>query len=353
MGTVTIKDIARICGVGVSTVSRAINNHPDINEETKQKVQEVIRKYNYVPNNSARNLKRLESNTIAVLVKGIYNIFISEMLTEGEKYIKNTKYSLYMQQVYIEEDEVDVAIELEKEKRLKGIVFLGGHFNHSLEKLRLLEVPYIMMSVAPAKEISGICSSVYVDDEAESYRIADYLCKKGHRRIALITTAKEERSIGYLRAQGYFRALKDNGITPDDRLIRRMKKNDCEFSIITGYEITKELLRENMEFTAIFASSDNAAIGACKAIFEAGKSVPEDYSVAGYDGLEIGQFYNPSITTISQPMREMIKKALDILMSEINGEQNHRKIVFPGNLLIGGSVKDISAPAYSKEALMQ
>lgn len=342
MNKITIRDIARICGVGVTTVSRAINNHPDINQETKEKVQQVIREYNYIPNNSARNLKRLESNTIAVLVKGVYNVFTTDMLTEGERYIKKTKYSLYLQQVYVEEDEIDVAIELVKEKRLKGIIFLGGHFNHSVEKLKLLEVPYIMMTVSPAEDITELCSSVYVDDEEESFRIVDYMCKKGHRKIALITTSEEERSIGHLRAKGYLRALRANGIQPDERLIRRMKENKWEFSIESGYAVVKELLEEQVDFTAIYSSSDYAAIGACKAIFESGKRVPDDYSVAGYDGLEIGRYYNPPITTIYQPIHAMIKKALDLLCAEIEGEKQHQKIVFPGKMLIGGSVKDIS-----------
>ena len=167
MAAVTIKDIARICGVGVSTVSRAMNDHPDINRETKEKIQAAIREYNYIPNNSARNLKRHESNTIAVLIKGIYNVFITDMVTQGERYIKYTQYSLYLRQVYPEEDEVDIAIELVKEKRLKGIIFLGGMFDHSVEKLKQIEIPYIMMTVSPSPRISGMCSSVYVDDEMD------------------------------------------------------------------------------------------------------------------------------------------------------------------------------------------
>lgn len=342
MAAVTIKDIARICGVGVSTVSRAINDHPDINRETKEKIQAAIREYNYVPNNSARNLKRIESNTIAVLIKGIYNVFITDMVTEGEQYIKYTQYSLHLQQVYPEEDEVDIAIELVKEKRLKGIIFLGGFFNHSADKLKLIEVPYIMMTVSPSPRISGMCSSVYVDDEIESYKMVDYLYKQGHRKIALITTPESERSIGYLRAKGYFRALRDNGIEPDERLVRRMEENTWEFSISSGYQVTKQLLKDNVDFTALYACSDYAAIGACKAIFEAGKSVPGDYSVAGYDGLEIGRYYNPSITTISQPIHEMLGKTFELLLDEINGQKSHQTINFSGKMLIGGSVKRIT-----------
>lgn len=338
----TIKDIARICGVGVSTVSRAMNDHPDINRETKEKIQAAIREYNYIPNNSARNLKRHESNTIAVLIRGIYNVFITDMVTQGERYIKYTQYSLYLRQVYPEEDEVDIAIELVKEKRLKGIIFLGGMFDHSVEKLKQIEIPYIMMTVSPSPRISGMCSSVYVDDEMESYRIVDYLCRMGHRKIALITTPESERSIGHLRAKGYFRALKDNGIGRDDRLVRRMSENTWEFSISSGYAVTKELLADNTDFTAIYACSDYAAIGACKAICETGKTVPGDYSVAGYDGLEIGRFYNPPITTISQPINDMLKKTFELLLDEINGDETRQTVVFPGELLAGGSVRDIT-----------
>ena len=96
---ITIKEVAKLCGVGVSTVSRAINNHPDINEETKQKVLETIQKYNYVPNNSARNLKRSDSNTIAVLIKGISNPFFSEIIQVFEREITKQKYSFVLQHV--------------------------------------------------------------------------------------------------------------------------------------------------------------------------------------------------------------------------------------------------------------
>ena len=138
MEQITIKEVAKLCGVGVSTVSRAINNHPDINEETKQKVLETIQKYNYVPNNSARNLKRSDSNTIAVLIKGISNPFFSEIVQVFEREITKQKYSFVLQHVEEFEDEVDIAIQLEKEKRLKGIVFLGGLSYHTEKKLKQL-----------------------------------------------------------------------------------------------------------------------------------------------------------------------------------------------------------------------
>ena len=113
MEQITIKEIAKLCGVGVSTVSRAINNHPDINPATKQMIMETIKKYNYVPNNSARNLKRSDSNTIAVLIKGISNPFFADMIQIFEREINRKKYTFVLQHVEEFEDEVDVAIQLE------------------------------------------------------------------------------------------------------------------------------------------------------------------------------------------------------------------------------------------------
>lgn len=118
----TIKDIAKICGVGVSTVSRAINNHPDINAETKEKIMNTIKEYGYIPNNSARNLKRVDAKAIAVLVKGISNPFFTDMLKVIEAECNKKHYSLELLHIESDEDEVDVAQKVIKEKRLRGII---------------------------------------------------------------------------------------------------------------------------------------------------------------------------------------------------------------------------------------
>ena len=144
MEQITIKEIAKICGVGVSTVSRAINNHPDINPETKKKILDTITEYQYIPNNSARNLKRSESNTIAVLAKGISNPLFGAMVQMLERDILGKQYLFVLQQVDEEENEIEAAIRLEKEKRLKGIIFLGGASHPREDLLHQLTVPYVI-----------------------------------------------------------------------------------------------------------------------------------------------------------------------------------------------------------------
>lgn len=338
METMTIKDIAKLCGVGVSTVSRAINNNPDINEETKAMIMKVIKENNYIPNNNARNLKRTNSNAIAVLIKGITNPFFSNMIKIFERKITEKKYTFILQRVDERKDEIDIAIELVKEKKLKGIVFLGGYFCHPNEKLRQLKIPFVLSTIGITEKIDkSICSSVSVNDFEESYKIVDYLCKIGHKKIAILASTVDDESIGVLRLKGYMQALRDNGIPIRENLIRYMKCEYESYSIQNGYAVTKELMDDEEDFTAVFAICDILAIGACKAIFDAGRRIPEDYAVAGFDGLDIAKYYNPSITTIRQPVEEMAEETIDILFDIINKKKTAQHKSFKGELIVGQS----------------
>lgn len=335
MSEITIKDIARICGVGVSTVSRAINNHENINPETKEKVLQVIKEYNYIPNNSARNLKRQDTKAIAVLAKGINNSFFSEMIKVLEEEIKEKKYSMVLQHVDYDEDEVEVALELVKEKRLQGIIFLGGYLVHSEEKLEQLPVPFILSTtgIVPKGFSRTTYSSVAVDDAAESYKMVDYLCKKGHKDIAIICARKSDASIGRLRLEGYKRALKDNGITVREEMILPMKADIEDYSPENGYRVMKEFLKKKLPCTAVYAISDILAIGAGKAISEAGYRVPEDIALAGFDGVEIGKYVIPSLTTIKQPVYSIARETARILFDIISKNARHQHCVFTAELV--------------------
>lgn len=342
MEQITIREIARICGVGVSTVSRAINNHPDINPETKQMILDTIREYNYIPNNSARNLKRTDSNTIAVMVKGIGNPFFADMLASLESNIVGREYLFVMQQVEEEENEVEAAIQLEKEKRLKGIVFLGGSAYQQEDLLRQLSVPYILSTVdARLPEQLTNCGVVAVDNEDAMYRMVDHLCSCGHSRIAILTAWQNDQSVGKLRLDGYRRALEAHGIPYDESLVIHMDRDVQTYTIKNGYQVTKRLLESGMDISCICAISDTLAIGACKAIIDAGLRVPEDISVTGFDGLDIARYYNPSITTIVQPVDGMADETIRLLFRLIHKEETAKMHLFRGELLEGQSVKKL------------
>lgn len=305
-------------------------------------IMQVIKEHNYIPNNSARNLKRSDADAIAVLIKGITNPFFSRMIKSFENGIKEKKYSFILHRVDNNEDEIDIAIELVKEKKLKGIVFLGGHFSHPEEKLRQMTVPFVLSTIGTTQKLDrAICSSVSVDDFAESYKMVDYLCKLGHKRIAIIAATRDDISIGKLRLDGYMSALRDNGIAIDENLIRYTRDGIDGYSMGNGYAVTKELLDSGDAFTAIYAICDSIAIGACKAIFDAGKKIPEDYSVAGFDGLDIAHYYYPSITTIKQPVEEMAEETIRILFDVIGDKQLSQHKTFQGELVVGQSTRAV------------
>lgn len=340
----TIKDIAKLCGVGVSTVSRAINNHPDINPETKEKILQTIEEYGYVPNNSARNLKRADAKAVAVLVKGMSNLFFANMIEIIEGECKKKHYSMELSYLEADEDEVDMAQKLIKEKRLRGIIFLGGIFSHSEEKLKKLSAPFVFSTVGAIPENISKClySSIGVDDRRESKRMVDYLIGLGHRRIAiLVAEAEDEHSIGRLRLEGYYDALRDSGIEINPRLVCHTGQRMIPFSMNSGYMTAKKLLAGGEEFTALYAVADTLAIGAARALYEAGRIVPRDVSVSGYDGIELANYVTPSLTTIRQPIERMARDTAKLLFDIISGKRQHQHIVYEAELLERESTRAI------------
>lgn len=343
MKSITIKDIAKKCGVGVSTVSRAINNHPDISEETRNKIMEVIKESNFVPNKNARNLKLSDTKTIAVLIKGIDNPFFQSMIKVFEEEIQNRRYSFILQRVDSNQDEVEVALELIKEKKLKGIVFLGGNFSRQEEKLKEIDIPFVLSTIAMSDNVDKtLYSSVCVDDKKESEKVVNFLCDKGHKKIAILAAGKSDKSISNLRIEGYRRALTNRNISVNENLIRHTEDNGSIQIIENGYKLMKNLLASNEEFTAVYCISDSMAIGASKAILDSGKRIPEDYSVVGFDGLDMTYYYNPSITTIRQPVEDMARETTKILFDLIIKKTKNRHKVFEGELIERDSTLDLS-----------
>ena len=335
MTEITIKDVARACNVGVSTVSRAINNHPNINEQTKELVLKKIQELGYVPNNSARNLKRTEGKAVAVLVKGMDNPFFSMMIKIMEEDIISRGYTMVLQHVDPAEDETDVALELMKEKRLTGIIFLGGIVTHTSEKLSLITVPYVLSTIgAPLSKVpENAYSSVAVDDEKEGRRATELLISKGCRRIAVFAGAANDTSVGMLRLNGYRQALENAGIPFDESLVCYLPPDNEEYSYETGYRSVCRLVENNIKFDAVFAIADVMAVGAIKALGKYGRRIPEDVQVMGFDGIELSKYCIPSLTTLAQPLKEIAIETSRLLFDVMDGNKEHEHLILPGEIL--------------------
>lgn len=336
MDSMTIKDISRIAEVGVSTVSRVLNNHPDVKDETRIKVLKVIEELNYIPNNSARNLKRNTSNNIGVLVKGIHNPFFSKMIKSIEEKIDENGYSMILHYNENNPNDFEAAIELIKEKKLKGLVCLGGDFDNLDEKqLASLKTPLVLTSTSIIENIDKkYFSSVIIENHKAAFKAVDYICKLGHKNIGIITTGEEDKSVGRLRFQGYKDALLKNGIKYDSNLIEI-----GEYTFESGFNAMNRLMNKNLDITAVFVTADIMAIGASKAILSRGLGIPEDISVVGFDGIDYSQYFHPSLTTVEQPVEEMGKKSIEILFDLIKKKEKNQHVIFETKLLKRESCK--------------
>lgn len=341
MAKLTIKDIAKICGVGTSTVSRAINDDPGINPDTKKRILAVVKEYHFVPNNSARNLKVAESNTIGVLVKGRNNRFFQSMYADLENELEKRGYEFTLKELSWNESITMSAAEIIKEKRLKGIIIMGGLIEDPNRIKSMIDIPYVFCTVALNSK-SLDYNLVAIDDEREGYHVTDYLIKRGHKKIAIIAGQKNDYAVGGMRLKGYKNALEANGIEYNPKLVGFQVENLPDYSEANGYEVMKELINSGEEFSAIFATSDLVAFGAYKAIYDAGKKIPDDYSIVGFDGIEITKYMYPSLTTLRQPVEKIIESTVNVLVDSIEGEGGFEHIMCETQLLERDSVKDIS-----------
>ena len=335
----TIKDIAKLADVSVSTVSRVLNDRPDVSEDSRRRVRAVIEAHRYVPNNSARDLVKIRSDAVGLVVRGVQNPFYTDIIHAIEQKLDTSGYTMVMRQIPSGDDEIQCGAVMEKEKRLRGIIFLGGRSDYSPEEVSLLGVPYVCCSYTNSYGTlpPESYSSVSIADMETAYQATRYLLDNGHRRIAALITCPDDHSISQLRYEGYTKALAEAGIPLDESLVI------CTgtFNIQDSYTAMNRVLDSGADFSAVFAISDNTAIGAMRALREHGRTVPDGCSVIAIDGIEVSDYIDPPLTTLCQPMEEMGRRSIQILLDMIEGRSGNCHEVLPTVLRPGGSVKTL------------
>lgn len=336
----TIKDIAKSCGVSVSTVSRVLNQRPDVSDEVRNRVMAAVEENGYIPNNSARDLVRSRSDAIGVVVRGSGNLFFSRLLKTVSSEIEDRGYTMVLHYIDSDADEVKAGAILEREKKLRGIIFLGGRFDYTPAELSLVGVPYVCCTYTNrfgSLREDDYCS-VSIDDYMTACRAVETLISLGHRRIAALVPGRADRSISELRYNGYLAALKKHGLEHDPALVR--ETGGC-FGMEETYQGMLALLDSGTEFTAVFTLSDTAAMAAMKAISDRGLRVPEDISVIGIDGVSVSEYVTPTLTTMVQPAEEMGRESVRLLTDMLEGRGKTRHLLLETRLRTGGSVRKI------------
>ena len=322
----TIKDIAARTGYAVGTVSRALNNHPNVSPKARAAIQQAAAEMGFELNVNAKQLKQTHSNTILMVVKGTRNELFGEMVEKIQQLISETRYQLVVD--YMDEDanEAARAIKLCREKKPLGVLFLGGVNENFTEDFRAVDIPCVVATNdASALPLANL-SSVTIDDREAGRQAVETLISLGHRRIAIVGGDRRLSDTSRLRYEGCLQAIQAHGLDFDPA----RDYQGVRYSYRDGYRATKALLAAGREFTALFTCADVMAIGAIRALGDAGKRVPEDVSVLGVDGLPIGEYLVPRLATVVQPAEEMAARSVKILLDGMeNGAPcRHERVPF-------------------------
>lgn len=308
----TIVDIAKEAGYSVSTVSRVLNGRSDVNPQTRDKIMQIVETYRFVPNNNARHLKQIVSQSILILVKGTSNMLFSSIIESVRLAVENTKYSLRVHYLNEETNEVQEAYRMCREQKPKGILFLGCYIQNFKKDFKMVTVPCVLVTDRGDELAFDNLSSVSTDDVAAAEKAVNYLFENGHRHIAVIGGETEMSSPNCLRKRGCLKSFEKYGCNFDERYYATAR-----YSYDSAYKAMERLLAQGLPITAVFAMSDVMAVGAMRAIFDAKLRVSEDISVIGFDGTLLADYYNPKLVTIQQGAEEIARRSVEILLSMI------------------------------------
>lgn len=330
----TIKDIARLSGFSVGTVSRVMNNHPDVSELTRERVLAVVREQNFQPNANAKHLKQQSSTPISIIVKGTQNMLFADIIEQVHPLLRANGEEATVR--YLDEDanEVDYALKVSRERRPKGFIFLGGNLEFFERDFDKISAPSVLLTNAAGALGFDNLSSLTTDDRAASSQAVDYLVASGHTNIGAVGGSFSRTQISFARLSGCRESCELHSIPFD----AKKQHEPCRFSMAEGYSAAKRLLERERGITAIFAISDVVAIGVIRAIRDLGLRVPEDISVVGYDGVPISRYCDPRLTTVRQDTALMAKRGVEALLERLHLRLAavHEKVPF--ELIEGESV---------------
>ena len=322
----TIKDLAKKTGYGVATVSRALNNHPNVSKKARQVIIKAAQDSGFEMNQNAKQLKQQHATSILVVVKGTSNEMFSEMVEIIQGLVAKTDYPLIVDYQDEDADEVLRGVQLCREKKPKGILFLGGNRQNFLASFHKIDIPCVLVSNDASELHFDNLSSVSTDDRQASCCAMDALIALGHRKFAIIGGDRAVSDTARLRYEGCLQSFQKHNISFDDDL----DYQGTRFSYQAGYDATRKLLLNRRKFTALFAEADVMAIGAIRALRDHGLRVPEDVSVVGFDGLPLGGFLVPQLSTVAQSVKPMSQRSVEILLScmEKGGVARHETVPF-------------------------
>lgn len=338
MARTTLKDVARQAGVTTATVSYVLSGKRPISEETKQRVMAAIEELDYVPNLNARGLSMRDSKLIGVVVPQtepgerlmFQNSFYSEVLGSIEYYARQQGYHILISATDANESYLTLA----KKRNLDGIIVIGMYPDDFYQQMKKTQIPIVL--------IDSYCNDHYyhnirIDDAYGSYLATRYMLENGHEHIAFFAGQMKENGVMKKRLLGYRQALDEFSVP-----YRKEYIFEGQIDYNSGIDLANRLMASPFPATGVVAAADILAIGAAKGFFEAGKRVPDDYSIIGFDDVEISRFMTPGLTTIRQQISLKGQKAVELLLKHIEDPTlPKQEEILPLRLVVRGSVRKL------------
>ncbi|SFJ49237.1 LacI family DNA-binding transcriptional regulator [Olleya namhaensis] len=313
----TLKKLAQTLSLSISTVSRALNDHPDISNDTKDKVQKLAAKLNYVPNIFAKGFRKHRSNIIGVIVPNITHYFTTTIVRGIMEEAESKGY-----RVIISESNNDV--EKQKEMFNTMIQFGVDGILASLTK-RTRDVEHVLATlnnipIVLFDKVSNKipCTQITINDEEAAYNIVEHLINIGKKRIAIIKEGEYSYN-SEKRYSGYLKALKDYNLEVDPKMVITVE----DISLLEGKRMTNILLSSKIRPDAIFAITDGAAIGVIQTLIKFNVKIPEEIAVVGFSNSVNSTIIQPKLTTVDQPGEKIGRTAVKYLINEINSPEDN------------------------------
>ncbi|MFC0238635.1 LacI family DNA-binding transcriptional regulator [Fictibacillus phosphorivorans] len=321
----TIQDVAKKAGLSRTTVSRVINEHPYVTEEKKRLVTQAMQELNYVPNSSARRLRRQQTETIAVYVPRITNPFFSHLVEVMEKEAAKKGYQLILCQTRYKKEQERNFLELLKTKQVDGLILTSIENDWSEFEPYLTFGPIV---VCNEYSDSAQVPSVYLNQIEGSYLGTKHLIDQGYTKIGYCTGNHKSSRVSKDRKIGFLQALDEAGI---------MMKEEWFFynaySVQDGFAAFKKLSELDDKPQAVFTGSDEVAAGIAKAAFDAGWRVPEDLAIIGFDNQPLAALMD--LTTVEQPIDTIAKQAMNLMVEAIQAKKplSRKEVILPFQLI--------------------
>ncbi|MGE5581239.1 MAG: LacI family DNA-binding transcriptional regulator [Bacillota bacterium] len=317
----TIKDVAKIAGVTVTTVSRVLNNRGYISEATRTKVSEAMKELNYQPNEIARSLYRQKSNIIGLIIPTVAHPFFGELTSYIEYYAYESGYKVLLCNSHLDRKKEKEYVEMLKRHKVDGII-MGSHTLEIDEYLNL-KLPMVTFD----RQITGGIPYVSSDNFEGGKLATEFLIQKGCQKIAYITGNLSLNLLANKRYEAFIFAAINRNVN------YTTIQTDTDVFDIDQYErLVNNMFKEHPDIDGVFAS-DLKAIHVIQACRQFKKKVPDDIKIVGYDDIKLASLVIPSLTTIRQPMEEMSRLAVELIVRQINGEEVPTENIFPVTLV--------------------